>query len=231
MRIERRLEALAHFYAVYERLCGSLGDLACRKYCADCCPRNVTMTTLEGLYLWQGLSPERGARLRSALHDGAAESGFRPRWTTNQMAAYCREGREPPEDAVEHDDSRCTLLVDEACSLYGLRPFGCRCMVSRHPCGARGYADVDDWILTVNTVFLQLIEHLDRPGCFGNLQDVLLALAPEDRQTAYEDSRPPTGAPGLIPNHPVPMLMVPPEHQTRIQPVLAEIQQGSTFAA
>lgn len=229
MRIARKLDALAHLYAVYERFCSTRDDLACRKYCADCCSRNVTMTTLEGLYLLKGLDPAPQGRCLEALK--GTGGGFRPRWTTNQMAAFCREGREPPEDGVDHDASRCSLLADEACSLYGLRPFGCRCMLSRQACGAQGYADVDDWTLTVNTVFLQLIEHLDRPGCFGNLQDVLLALASEGRRAAYEDGRPPTEAPGLIPNHPVPMLMVPPEHQTKIKPVLAEIQQGFPFAA
>ena len=228
MRIARRLAVLAHVYAVYDRFCESLGDLACRKFCADCCSHNVTMTTLEGLYLWQELPPGQGARLRSALDDSAPDSGFRPRWTTNQMAAFCREGREPPEDAVDHDGSRCALLVDEACSFYGLRPFGCRCMVSRHPCGVRGYADVNDWVLTVNTVFLQMIEHIDRPGCFGNLQDVLRALATEPEWAAYADGQPPCEAPGLIANHPTPMLMVPPEHQAKIKPILAEIQQGLT---
>jgi hypothetical protein len=229
MNIERRLAVLAHLYAVYDRFCGSLGDLACRKYCADCCSRNVTLTTLEGLFLLRELPPDQGARLQSALADGVSGSRFRPRWTTNQMAGFCREGREPPEDVVDHDGSRCPLLVDEACSIYGLRPFGCRCMVSRHPCGARGYADMDDWVLTVNTVFLQMIEHIDRPGCFGNLQDVLPALAAQKARTAYADGRPPCGAPGLIANHPAPMLMVPPEHQVKMKPILAEIQQGTAI--
>ena len=212
--------------AVYDRFVTSLGEMACRKFCAACCSRNVTMTTLEGLHFLNGLAADGRAPELAALTRGPRDQGFRPRWTTNQMAAFCREGREPPEDAVDHDDSRCPFLADDACALYGLRPFGCRCMVSRQPCGARGYADVDDWILTVNTVFLQTIEHIDRPGCFGNLQDVLLALAPEAQRAAYAAGKPPADAPGLIPNHPAPMLLVPPEHRARMAPILAEIQRG-----
>jgi hypothetical protein len=226
VKVARRLAVLDHLYAVYDRFCGTLDDLACRKYCDDCCSRNVTMTTLEGLYLLQGLEADRQEACLSALSHGDAESVFRPRYTTNQIAALCRDGQTPPEDAVDHDGSRCPLLADAACSLYALRPFGCRCMVSRHSCGPRGYADGDDWVLTVNTVFLQTIEHIDRPGCFGNLQDVLRALGTETRRSAYLEGRPPLGAAGLIPNQPAPMLMVPPEHLARMQPLLAEMQRG-----
>jgi hypothetical protein len=225
MRIERRLTVLAHIYGAYDRFCGSLENLACRKFCADCCSRDVTMTTLEGLYLLKGLDTAQQTRCLAALAGNAGEGGFRPRWTTNQIAAFCREGGEPPEDVADHDTLPCPLLVDKACTLYGLRPFGCRCMVSRQVCGKRGYADLDDWVLSVNTVFLQMIEHLDRPGFFGNLQDVLQALTSKAWRSAYENGQLPTGASGLIANHPAPVLMVPPEHQAKMGPILADIQQ------
>jgi Fe-S-cluster containining protein len=223
---DRRLAALEHLYRVFDGFCQSLDGLACRKFCAHCCSRNVTITTLEGLHLLQGLAtgPQEACLASLAREDGLAI--FRPRWTTNQIAAHCRDGHDPPEDDAIHDGTGCLLLADAACSLYPRRPFGCRCMVSRHPCGPHGYADVDDWVLTVNTVFLQTIEHIDRPGCFGNLQDVLLALGREDQRRAYREGRPPVTAPGLIPNHPAPMLMVPPEHRERIQPLLETMQRG-----
>ncbi len=226
MRIHRRLTALEHLYGVYDGFCQSLDGLACRKFCADCCSRHVTITTLEGLYLLQGLDGDRQQECLTALMDDSDQGIFRPRWTTNQIAGFCRAGHDPPEDDAPHDGSRCPLLVDAACSQYRLRPFGCRCMVSRHPCGTRGYADVDDWVLTVNTVFLQTIEHIDRPGSFGNLKDILQALEQEDLRKAYRDGRPLVETPGLIANQPAPMLMVPPEHRERIQPILAEMQRG-----
>lgn len=226
MMIDQRLAALQHLYWVYDQFCDSLDNLACRKFCADCCSRNVTMTTLEGLYLLQGLDTAQQEECLAALVPDSEQDVFRPRWTTNQIAARCRDGQDAPDDDVVHDGSRCSLLTDAACSLYGLRPFGCRCMVSRQACATQGYADVDDWVLTVNTVFLQTIEHIDRPGCFGNMQDVLLALGREDQRSAYRDGRLPAEASGLIPNQPAPMLMVPPEHRERIQPILAEMQRG-----
>ena len=226
MTIEQRLAALEHLYAVYDRYCESIDGLACRKFCADCCSRHVTMTTLEGLYLLDRLDPVLLEDCLTAISRDAGENAFQPRWTTNQIAALCREGQDPPEDDVIHDDSHCPLLEDSACSFYALRPFGCRCMLSRYPCGSRGYADVDGWVLTVNTVFLQTIEHIDRPGCFGNMLDVLQALSVVGRQAAYRKGRSPLDAPGLIPNQPAPMLMIPPEHRERIQPILEAMQQG-----
>ena len=226
MRVARRLAVLEHLFGVYDRFCGTLDGLACRKFCDACCSRNVTLTTLEGLHLLQGLAAERRESCLATLAGDLGPNRFRPRYTTNQIAALCRAGHEPPEDAVDHDGSRCPFLADAACALYPLRPFGCRCMLSRHPCGEHGYAGLDDWLLTVNTVFLQTIEHLDRPGGFGNLQDVLVALGTEERRAAYRKGRPPLDAEGLIPNQPAPMLMVPPEHQERIRPLLAEMQRG-----
>jgi hypothetical protein len=228
--IAQRLALLDHLYAVHDRFCRSLDDLACRKHCADCCSRHVTMTTLEGLHLLRGLTGEAQAQCLAAFANVGDQPIFRPRWTTNQIAARCRDGLDPPEDDVAHDGSRCPLLADAACSLYPMRPFGCRCMVSRQACGVNGYADVDDWVLTVNTVFLQTIEHIDRPGCFGNMQDVLQALGREDWCAAYREGRPPGDAPGLIPNRPAPALMVPPEHQERIRPILAEMQRGAVLS-
>jgi hypothetical protein len=224
--VARRLAVLEHLYGVYDRFCGTLDGLACRKFCDTCCSRNVTLTTLEGLYLIQKLGPGRREDCLAMLAGDQGRNRFRPRYTTNQIAALCREGHAPPEDAVDHDGSRCLFLADATCSLYPLRPFGCRCMLSRHSCGEHGYADLDGWLLTVNTVFLQTIEHIDCPGGFGNLQDVLLALGSEEWRAAYREGRMPLEAEGLIPNRPAAMLMVPPEHRERIQPLLEEMQRG-----
>ena len=84
---------------------------------------------------------------------------------------------------------------------------------------------MDDWILTANTVFLQTIEQLDCPGCFGNFSDVLMAL--EDRR--MDDTADPIPPPvcedtGLLTNQPTTALMVPPEHMEKVQPLLKAIR-------
>ena len=140
------------------------------------------------------------------------------------MARYCIEGREPPEENPPEDPGACPLLKDKACPVYSHRPFGCRCFVSRRRCGDQGHADVDDWVLTANTVFLQTIEQLDCPGCFGNFSDVLMAL---EAWGAEAEEKPAAGAcegSGLLANQPTPALMIPPEHVAKLQPLLKAIQ-------
>lgn len=202
---------LKQIYALYHTQIATL-DPACRKGCADCCTANVTMTRLEAELLVNGLASGERTRMFDRLAASAATPGFRPALTTNGFAEICMSGGEPPEDAAEPGTGACPLLEDDLCTVYDLRPFGCRCMLSTTPCRQNGgQADIAEYILTVNTVFLQFIEHIDRDGFFGNLTDVLRRLAPGGEL-------PPTDAP-LIPTRPIPVLMVPAEHREKIQPL------------
>jgi hypothetical protein len=82
---------------------------------------------------------------------------------------------------------------------------------------------VGEWVLTVNTLFMQAIEHLDRPGCFGNFSDVILAIA-----AGGEVDHPATagcGTFGLLANQPIPAFMIPPGHHARAVALVVEIQQ------
>ena len=114
----------------------------------------------------------------------------------------------------------CFQLADSLCSIYELRPFGCRCLVSRNNCGEKGYAEIDEFVLSVNTVFLQTIEHVDANGCTGNLVDVLKVLSSAYYLDAYENKTLNCENTGLISNHPLTALMIPPEHRIRMEPIL-----------
>jgi hypothetical protein len=223
-----RIRLLEGLYAIHEDFTASLDSLACGLHCDDCCTRNVTMTTLEGIYLLDGLQPDERKQLMAAVRGQAGQPRYQPALTTNMLARYCIEDREPPEENQPEDIMPCPLLVDRACPFYSHRPFGCRCFVSRRRCGDHGYADVDDWVVSANTVFLQTIENLDRPGCFGNFSDVLLAL--EDGKVSMDEEKPPPACEdaGLLPNQPTPALMIPPAHREKIQPLL---QAFRTLAA
>ena len=83
---------------------------------------------------------------------------------------------------------------------------------------------MDPFILTVNDVFLQHLEHIDAQGYTGNFVDVMQFLASSDNRQRYASGHlgsPPTG---LQANQPVFVLMVPPEHRERIAPLLKEIR-------
>jgi hypothetical protein len=164
----------------------------------------------------------------NALSRPSEKRVFRPLLTTNRIAELCRQGREIPEEAFGDPAEICPLLEENACPVYPLRPFGCRCLVSRVPCRESGTAEMPDFVLTVNTVFLQTIEHLDATGCTGNLADVLLCLLSAENRQAYEEGRLSCNATGLIGNHPLTVLMVPPEHRNRLQPILGALAKLST---
>ena len=102
---------------------------------------------------------------------------------------------------------------------------GCRCMMSKTICAETGYADIDAFTLTVVNLFNQFIEHLDQNGMTGNLMDVLLFLDDKNNLVAYQSDEMKTTAKGLIPNSPIPVLMIPPEHRELVEPLLKALKK------
>ena len=185
----------------------------------------MSITTLEGYYLIDKLDSDQRENLKLTLVKETISDRFRPILTTNRIAELCRNGEEIPEDTLSKGHQKCPLLDHDLCPFYLLRPFGCRCFVSRIPCGDSGVADMDDFVLSVNTVFLQTIEHLDKDGCSGNLIDVLLRLLSVENRLAYRNDDLRCQSNGLIPNHGLTALMVPPEQKERLQPILAALNR------
>jgi hypothetical protein len=83
---------------------------------------------------------------------------------------------------------------------------------------------MDEAVVAVNTLFLQTVEHVDAEGCSGNLLDVLDVLASEEKRAAYAGGVLHCTGNGLIPNRPIKVLMVPPEHRQRIEPILQRLK-------
>jgi Fe-S-cluster containining protein len=194
-------------------------DLACRKSCAHCCTTAVTLTTVEGYKIIQQLQAAGDERWLAKIAQAAEQPHFQLKMTTNQLANLCAEGVEPPAEEST-DWHPCPFLTDDQCPIYAVRPFGCRCLVSRRDCSTNGSADMDDFVLSVNTVFLQSIEHLDADGCTGNLLDMLAVMAVKDHRQSYAGGRLDCLPAGLIPNQPIKVLMIPPEYRSRMQPIL-----------
>ena len=99
-------------------------------------------------------------------------------------------------------------------------------MVSRTPCVDQGFADMDEFHVTVNNVLIQYLEHIDAGSIMGNLNDLLPKFGDEQIRDSYWK----TGIlepepPRFIANRLLTVLMIPPEHRERIQPVLMEIQK------
>jgi len=217
----RKLKALERVFALYDEVAGEWRT-ACRPACSRCCTDRVGVTTLEVDATLESLSAADTARLLQLVP--AATAGRPPVVTTNTLAEICAAGGEPP-DADEPDAGACPLLSDDLCPIYPLRPFNCRCFVSRTTCSTRGYAEVDEATVAANTLFLQVIEHIDAGGCSGWLPDVLRALADPGQRRAYREGRMACAGSGLTPNRPMRALMVPPEHRARLQPVIERLRR------
>jgi hypothetical protein len=224
--ISSKLKILDQIYGIYDEFTGSL-EFACKKYCDHCCTADVTLTTLEGYKIMGGLSQDRAADLIRKINSAPETERFRPRTTTNRLAKRYADGVDPPQDDISSNRSECKLLSNHQCPIYELRPYGCRCLVSRHNCGNTGYAEIDEFVLSVNTVFLQTIEHVDAGGCSGNLVDILLTMSEKEKREKYSNDVLHCSANRLIPNHPLEVMMIPPEHRQKMEPILEKLRQIS----
>lgn len=223
MDIHIRQAVLKKMYEIYEDFIGD-GKFACQKHCAHCCTRNVTLTTLEGYHILSGLEDSARSELMRKIEDRIEVKRFSPQITINQMADLCARGQELPEEENEKDWGKCPALDVDICPLYDHRPFGCRCMVSTQNCATAGYADVPSWVISVNNVMLQYIEHIDAKGFSGNFTDIMLFLNDPKNFDSYGQDRHMDCPAPLISNQPVYVLMVPPEDRKRIEPLLNAIR-------
>ena len=202
---------LNDIYSVFEAEVASI-DFACRKGCSTCCTQSVSMTTLEGelitAYLEeQGMAPPD-------LPDTSARA--KPTMTTNQLASSYLDGQPPEEEEDEqwvYDP--CVFLESDCCTIYPVRPFGCRSFGSSVDCSDGGTAEVPEWFISLDTVINQFIEHIDRCGSWGNMIDVLNHLE-KDGPFSGKGER-------LLPNQPLPGLLIPPEDLEKISGLLARI--------
>ena len=223
MNIKIKQQVLNKIYAIYDDFAKTI-DVACQPGCAACCTQNVTVTTNEAFRVFYHLNSSENVDWKPKLDSISGNNRFRPAITTNQLAALCMTGKDiPPED--NHTTQKpCPFLENNLCAIYSERPFGCRCFVSKQDCRTSDYADVDPFVLTVNTVFLQFLEHIDTPGAVGNFTDMLIFFAKDENASAYEANKINLSGTCLISNRSIPTLLVPPEHQQRIQPILTALQ-------
>ncbi|WP_321493542.1 hypothetical protein [uncultured Desulfobacter sp.] len=196
-------------------------SVACAKRCSDCCTCNVTATGLEIAYIRDRLTGGAWDAVRARLTGAGHTRRFRPLQTTNGFALACMEGRD--EDEQENDPSwgTCPLLENGICTIYPVRPLGCRVMMSTTPCRQSGQADMPLLALTITTVFMQFVEHLDAGGVYGNFLDLLdhagnFYLDCNGFQRKEINLR-------FVENLSIPALMIPPEHIEKTQNIVQSL--------
>ena len=140
MSAENGLKKLKTIYTLHAKLMEAL-DLVCRPGCDLCCTRNVSVTSLEAGLISEHLRKADRLDLEESLAATKNLPRFKPLVTTNGLAHLCRLGKEPPEETVNPDWRPCPFLADHRCSIYAVRPFACRCMVSKSVCRPDGTAE------------------------------------------------------------------------------------------
>lgn len=219
MSLNQLIPVLDELYSVYESFSAGL-ETVCGPGCADCCTINVALTTLEGVKIVQYLNANGRFDLIDEVRRVLPRKRFTPPATTNQIAVLCMEGHDVPESENNPDWGPCPFLESNLCAVYPVRPFACRSMSSRRKCAETGYAQMDDFTFTVNDIFYQCVEHADRKGGYGNLSDIVTALI-DSADTGLRVESPGNN---MIPNYPARIWMIPPEHRTRIQPLLNSLR-------
>ena len=216
------IDRLNHIYQLYDRLMGSTA-LACGPGCAGCCTCNVTLTSLEARWMIDVLPPARQESLRKAISLRFPAKRYLPKTSTNRFARLCMEDAALPEEENDPAWGKCPLLENDLCTVYNVRPFGCRAMVSKTDCRDTGSAQMPAWVLTVNNLFLQAIEHLDQNGCSGNLSDMLLALTGSETTHQGMHNHGLKDEKLFVKNEPIPCLMIPPEHREQMAPIVRNL--------
>ncbi len=200
-----KLRAVYHIYG--QRVADY--PYACSKGCASCCTQSVTMTSLEGEIVLDFLA-ENDIKIPAA-HLAA---GARPACTTNEFAGRCLA----EEDLAEEEDfwsfTPCLFLADGACTIYPARPFGCRSFGSFVRCDEAGEAELEPFLITLNTVTTQIIEHLSQGGLWGNMFDVLLFGQAEQEK---QESKSAELRRRLLTAKPLPGFLVPPAEMAAIR--------------
>lgn len=192
------IDALKALYDFYDDLAKRF-SAACHPGCTTCCSVNVSITSLEAVYLKEHASLSK-QQLQKRIADTRSRPYFIPSLTTNVLACHCLQQQNPPEEKGIHAPGPCPLLSSTGlCHVYTNRPFACRAMLSTKRCQVGGEAVMAPFIFTINLAIYQLIEHLDFPGTSGNMLDMLVGsgkntvantalpgfLVPAEERTAF----------------------------------------------
>jgi len=133
------------------------------------------MTSLEGEQIIEFFSKKGQEKELQGLLAATEAATNNRLMTTNQFARICLEQKEFTEEKQEAwNFEPCIFLEENVCTIYEVRPFGCRSFGSQVKCAAGRAAQVTPLFVTVNTVLMQIIEHLDsNGGHWGYMVDIL----------------------------------------------------------
>ncbi len=213
MDSEMKQQVLQSITTVFEQWLAQW-DFHCTKGCCVCCTQNVTMTSLEGDRIVSWVRKNRGDNWFNERLEPLGEVSD-PGPTTNRFATLCFEDQNF-EHQAQPSLSSCPFLKERLCTIYAARPLSCRCFVSFEQCGESQPAVVHDYILSASTAVMQIIEHLNQGGRWGNMLDLLRLTTGCCNNDGQLENR-------VKKCLPLPGFLIPPEDYEQVQPLLESI--------
>ncbi|MBW2318870.1 MAG: hypothetical protein JRF24_09370 [Deltaproteobacteria bacterium] len=220
------LDILDKIYGIYDDYSKNL-PVTCKLSCCLCCTQDVTITTLEGRRILKHPALSHDKNLLNLVLRCQDHPESQSPISTNAFARLCLQGQEFPQENQDIGQKTCIFLSRRQCLIYDDRPFGCRSFFSTQPCQEGGSAVVDPFLISINSIFLQFIEDIDEGGFFGPINNVLSFLAAQDpyRHGAHRgDPESCYHRQHLTGNIAMPAIMIPPEHEERIEPILKQLK-------
>jgi Fe-S-cluster containining protein len=214
-------QILKKIYDIYDQLSQNW-ELACRKLCSDCCTDRVLITGLEGIFVLEYLQAHHLQKFLKKIQTIPPDNRYHPKTTINQES-WLTVNDKPIPEPEEVPTHTCPFLTNDHCSIYPVRPMSCRTMVSSIPCRQTGQASMTSFQMSVATLFYQFIEMLDLDGYYGNYLNILemLTTSPETQSIQLVLSKS-----SLLKNQRISHVMIPPEHQEELIPIMNAIQNS-----
>lgn len=200
----------------------------CHRGCSLCCTQNVMITGVEGQYIYNYILQENKETwfAERLLMERQTKS---VQLTTNGFARICLgKNTEYADGEQPHRSGICPFLAENCCTIYAVRPFSCRCFASSNDCHNFGSAYLTESLLVINSVTMQLIEHLGQKGYWGNMIDVLLALTQQKVNEAVkkyirEDEIIKSAIANTLTAEPIPGFLLRPEEENEVNQYLQTV--------
>ncbi len=217
-------------------------SIVCEKGCAYCCTQSVTITSVESREILNFIYNNKRLckKYREQKLVIIENEPVKPLMTTNQFATYYLNQNLPENEAKETWNFKpCIFLKEDSCSIYPVRPFGCRSFISLKNCVEFGSAEIPPLFLTLNTVWMQLIEHIDAGEYWGTLNDVIFVMSNEDKIVEQQKNKAKATAvrfanDRLLKNEKIGGFLIPQEELGRVRQIITRLFQeeiaGKPFA-
>jgi Fe-S-cluster containining protein len=153
-------------------------QLACQKGCSSCCTQSVMMTELEGEVIVDFYDKHIGRT--EELYEFIKNNDYsdsKKNITPNTYARQFLEKQCGQEESSDWCFQPCVFLKDGTCTIYPVRPLGCRAFISEIDCKKNGTAEVKPITITKSVVLQQLTEHLDKGRMWGALNKMMLLIS------------------------------------------------------